>query len=270
MFRTDDVRCRGAKRTSRRPLLTQSGLVQFILHSVFEHFRLDVINSCNLVAVRRLPGVIEMFRGVLGAITIAVVTIIVANYAPLLNRHADQDKCTFGPVSNEQYRAYLRQAQSQPRPKLPAFSNDGREIGRYLNSQLSAMLTPEATIYERIAIMHAVLRAIGAEYLNTNGSSDRDPFQSAHSRRHDVEFNYQVDINRLVLFQPWPRQLWIVGGLRDPDIPRTDITIQGDRIAAALVSLFDHPADEFLAGSGQNCPPVPTPAEAARYQIKQK
>ena len=209
-------------------------------------------------------------RGVPGAIAIVVAIIIVANYAPLLSRHADQDKCTFGPVSNEQYRAYLRKAKNQQRPKWSIFSNDGREIGAQLNSQLAAMLTPEATLYERVAIIHAILRAIGAEYLNTNGRKDSDPFAFAHNRRVDVEFNYQVDINRLVFFQPWPRHLWIVGGLRDPDIPRRDITLQNDRIGAALVSVFDHPADAFLASSGESCPPVPTAAEAARHQNRQK
>src|SRR5687768_13434060 len=52
----------------------------------------------------------EMLRGTLGAIaiaiTIATVAGLAAHFAPLLSRHADQDKCTFGPVSNEQYRAY--------------------------------------------------------------------------------------------------------------------------------------------------------------------
>ncbi|OCK61321.1 hypothetical protein [Bradyrhizobium sp. LMTR 3] len=210
-----------------------------------------------------------MIRGVLRAIAIAVTIIIAANYAPLLSWHTDQDKCTFGPVSNEQYRAHLLKAQKQ-RPKWAAFSNDGREIGAQLNSQLSEMLTPKATLYERIAIIHAILRAIGAEYLNTNGRKDSDPFDSAHNRRHDVTFNYQVDINRLVLFQPYPRRLWIVAGLRDPDLLRVSITKQEDRITAALISVFDHPPDALLVPSGESCPPVPSTAEAARYQIEQK
>lgn len=209
-----------------------------------------------------------MFRNVLGAIAIVAAIILVANRAPLLSQYANQDTCTFGPVSNEKYRAYLVRAQNR-RPQWPTWSNDGRDIGKQLNLQFSEMVTPDATLDERIAISHAILRAVGAEYLNTNGRRDFDPFESAHKRHQDVEFNYQMDINRLVVFQPYPRQLWIVVGLRDPDIPRKDAKLQGDRIGAALVSVFDHPPDEFLTPSGEGCPPVPSSAEAARRQIKQ-
>jgi hypothetical protein len=128
------------------------------------------------------------------------------------------------------------------------------------------------TVYERIAIMHAILRAIGAEYLNTNGRQEVDPFEGARIRREDVEFNYRVDINRLVLFQPYPRNLWIVAKIQDPDIPRPEITrLYGDlSITAAMVSVFDHPPNEFLSSSGQSCPPSPPPSIADRYQAKQK
>src|SRR2546430_17471395 len=122
---------------------------------------------------------LQMIRSWLGAIAIAAAIIIVANYAPLLSLHADQDTCTFGPVSNEQYRGYLLEVKNRQRTKWPAFSRDGQEIGRQLNFRLHDMLGPDATLYERIAIIHAVLRAIGAEYLNTNGWSDGDPFESA-------------------------------------------------------------------------------------------
>lgn len=40
--------------------------------------------------------------GVIGA------TAVGANYAPLLFMHSNQDECTFGPISNEKCRAYLR------------------------------------------------------------------------------------------------------------------------------------------------------------------
>lgn len=209
-----------------------------------------------------------MFRGVLGAIATAAAIVIVANYAPLLSRHADQDECTFGPLSNAQYRAFLIKARNQ-RPQWPAWSNDGRDIGKQLNLQVAELVPPDATLYERVAFIHAILRAIGAEYLNTNGRRESDPFDSAHRRGQDVELNYRVDINRLVFFQPYPRQLWIVAGLRDREIPRRDNALQSDRIGAALVSVFDYPPDEFLAPSLESCPPVPSAAEAARHQVKQ-
>ncbi|KRR19557.1 hypothetical protein CQ14_17225 [Bradyrhizobium lablabi] len=214
----------------------------------------------------------RMFRRSLAVFAILAAIIIAANYTPLLFLHSDQDNCAFGPVSNEQYRAYLREAKNRQRTKWSAFSRDDQGIGRELRSRLSDMDADGATVYERIAIMHAILRAIGAEYLSTDGRTEADPFEGARKRRRDVEFHYRVDINRLVFFQPYPRQEWIIATIQDPDIPRPEITkLYGDRsISAAMVSIFDHPPLEFLTPSGQSCPPSPSPEAAARYQAKPK
>jgi hypothetical protein len=181
-----------------------------------------------------------------------------------------QDNCTFGPVSNGQYRAYLSEVQSRQRTKWPAFSRDGQEIGRQLNFRLSDMLGDENSLYVRIAVLHAIVRAIGAEYLNTNGRRDANPYRIA-PRRDPVTFNYQVDINRLV-FQPYPRQLWIVAVLADPTITSQGVLEKYGELSvtANVVSIFDHPPDEYLISSGKSCPPLPTPEQAARYQTKQR
>lgn len=213
----------------------------------------------------------RMFRRLLAVIAILAAILIGANYAPLLFMHSDQDNCTFGPISNEQYRAYLKEAKNRQRTKWSAFSRDDQEIGRELRSRLPDMVAEGGTVYERIATMHAILRAVGAEYLNTNGRMEVDPFEAARKRRQDVELNYRVDINQLVFFQPYPRQLWIVAKIQDPDIPRPEIArLYGDlSITAAMVSIFDHPPLEFLTPSGQSCPPSPSPEAAVRYQAKQ-
>jgi hypothetical protein len=210
----------------------------------------------------------RMFRRSLAVFGILAAIIIGANYAPLLFMHSDQDNCTFGPVSNARYRAYLEEAKNRQRTRWPGFSRDDQKIGRELRSRLSDMLAEEGTVYERIAIMHAILRAIGAEYLNANGRTEADPFEGARKRRQLVEFNYQVDINRLGLFQPYPRTIWILASIPDPDITRPEITrLYGDRsISAATVSIFDHPPSETLTPSGQSCPPSPSTEAAARYQ----
>jgi hypothetical protein len=213
----------------------------------------------------------RMFRRSLAVFGILAAIIIGANYAPLLFMHSDQDNCAFGPVSNARYRAYLEEAKNRQRTRWPGFSRDDQKIGRELRSRLSDMLAEEGTVYERIAIMHAILRAIGAEYLNANGRTEADPFEGARKRRQLVEFNYQVDINRLGLFQPYPRTIWILASIPDPDITRPEITrLYGDRsISAATVSIFDHPPSETLTSSGQTCPPSPSTEAAARYQAKQ-
>jgi len=204
---------------------------------------------------------LRMFRRWLASIAIWVAIITVANYAPLLFVLPDQDNCAFGPVSNEQYRSYLLKAENRQLTRWPGFSRDDQQIGQQLRFRLADMVAERATVYERIAIMHAILRAIGAEYLNTNGRTEVDPFEGARGRRQAVVFNYRVDINRLVFFQPYPRQVWIVATIQDPDIPRPEITkLYGDRsISAAIVSIFDHPPLESLTPSGQSCPPSPSP-----------
>jgi hypothetical protein len=206
------------------------------------------------------------------AVGLIVVAGVAANYAPLLSMHSEQDECSFGPISNEQYRSYLFEARNRQRTKWSAFSRDDQQIGRELRSRLSDMVTEGGSVYERIAMMHAILRAVGAVYLNTNGRVEVDPYESARNHRQDVEFNYQVDINRLGFFQPYPRNLWIVAKIEDPDIPRPEITrLYGElSITSATVSIFDHPPYEFLSPSGQSCPPTPSPSIAARYQSKQK
>lgn len=214
----------------------------------------------------------RMLRRSLAVIAILAAIIIAANYAPLLFLHSDQDGCAFGPVPNARYRAYLAEAKTRQWTSWSAFSRDDQQIGRELRSRLSDMLAAGGSVYERIAIMHAILRATGAEYLNTNGRMEVDPFEGARKRRQLVEFHYQVDINRLGLFQPYPRTIWIVASIPDPDITRPEITkLYGDlSISAATVSIFDHPPNETLTPSGQSCPPSPSTEAAARYQAKQK
>ncbi len=142
-------------------------------------------------------SVIDIARSALSAVLLIVFIVAVANYVPLLNTHSDQDNCAFGPVSNDQYRAYLAEAKNRQRTKWPSFNSDSQDIQRQLNFRLSDMTGDEPSLYARLAIMHAILRALGAEYLNTNSDRDADPYEADEQRRQYIRFNYQVDINRL-------------------------------------------------------------------------
>jgi hypothetical protein len=129
----------------------------------------------------------RMFRRSLAVVAILAAIIIGANYAPMLYSYSDQNNCAFGPVSNARYRAYLEEAKNRQWTRWSAFSRDDQQIGRELRSRLADMLAEGGTVYERIAVMHAILRAIGAEYLNTNGRTEVDPFwggsQTSPTRR---------------------------------------------------------------------------------------
>jgi len=167
----------------------------------------SILISGKLVMVRRKLAIF-------GAIATAFV---VANYALLLNTHAEQDNCTFGPVSNEQYRAHLGRAKTH---LTYAFYSDDRALALKLDQLFENLSRGESDIYSRIAIMHATLRAIGAEYRNTNGNhvdqGRSDPYVKTTTNSTTVSFNYVLDVNRLWIFLPWPREAWIIGSLAGP------------------------------------------------------
>lgn len=192
-----------------------------------------------------------------------------ANYLPLFLSTTDQESCTFGSVSNSQYRAYFLEAKNRHHNEWPPLDGGATEVGKQLDFRVSDMVRNK-NIYERIAITHAVLRAVGAQYLNTNGRTDLDPYVGAESRRQDVEFNYVVDVNHFRL-QPYPRKLWIVARIVNPEFKRRPSEREKrEEITAAFVSIFDHPPDQFLVASGEQCPPSPSTDIAARYDNQQK
>jgi hypothetical protein len=202
-----------------------------------------------------------------------VVALIVANYVPLLNTHVDQDNCVFGPVSNEQYRGYLSRASSR---LTFSFYSDARPLALKLYELFEELSRNEMAVYPRLAIMHAVLRAIGAEYRNTNGNDisegPSDPYVKALSQSATVSFNYVLDVNRLRIFWPWPREAWIIGNLASPQYQeqarRLYAKKRGD--IAFIVngpSLKDSPFGHDLKPEG-SCPLIPGLDLADRFSLK--
>src|SRR5262249_28169300 len=141
------------------------------------------------------------------------------------------------------------------------------QITSELNRRLGDLLTPEDRVYVRIAKMHAIMRGIRASYLNTNGNLDRDPYDP--NSVGSVQFNYEVDINRLSLFQLYPRTIWIPASLVNPEgASRETLEKYGrQNFVANLVSVFDEAPKNVLIHSGHTCPPVPSASVAARYDV---
>ncbi|WP_369721132.1 hypothetical protein AB8Z38_29295 [Bradyrhizobium sp. LLZ17] len=202
---------------------------------------------------------------------IVVISAIIANYAPLLDRHAEQDNCTFGPVSNADYRAYLGRAKSL----LPFPMLDDKALALRLDRLFDDLSTGEANIYSRLAIMHATLRAIGAEYRNTGGTDvDRgksDPYVKAASTSLTVSFNYALDVNRLWMFMPWPRNAWIIGSLAGPRYDRQLGPLYpkrpgGIRFIVWGPNIFERSLDDAIRSEG-HCPPVPPAALADSFSF---
>jgi len=196
-----------------------------------------------------------------------IVAAVVANYAPLMDGHAEQDSCTFGPVSNADYRAYLARAKSLLPFPTPSLLLGDKPLALRLDELFDDLSGGETNIYSQLAIMHATLRAVGAEYRNTNGNNvDRvksDAYVKAASRNATVSFNYALDINRLWMFMPWPRDAWIIGSLAGPRYgqqvgPLYPKSRGGIRFIVWGPNIFERSPDDAIRPEG-HCPPVSAP-----------
>jgi len=201
---------------------------------------------------------------------------IAANYAPLFNTHTEQDDCVFGPVSNEQYRQYLSTAKARLNTAAPSFYSDKRPLALKLDDLFENLSGSETNAYSRLAIMHATLRAIGAEYRNTNGNDvdggQSDPYIKAATTSTTISFNYLLDVNRIRTFLPWPRDAWIVGSLAGPryKVPPGPLYPKKAGGLAFIVngpSLIDNPLG-IVVRRDTSCPLVPSADLADSYSLK--
>jgi hypothetical protein len=205
-----------------------------------------------------------------------LVALTVANYAPLLNTHMEQDDCSFGPVSNVDYRGYLARAKAQSRVATPSiFYIDDRAIAMKLNDLFENLSRGKTDVYSRIAIMHATLRSVGAEYRNTNGNNidegRSEPFVNALSGVSLVSFQYLLDVNRLPVFSPWPREAWVMGNLAGPQYKRPSGSLYPEK-TGGITFIFHGPTLErplgFELRRDNACPPLPGLDVADAFSLK--
>jgi hypothetical protein len=205
----------------------------------------------------------------------AALAAIVANVVPLLDTHPEQDDCTFGPVSNADYREYLASAKAQL-AVTPAFYLDGRAAASEFGARLDKLSRGETDIYARLAIMHAVLRAAGAEYRNTNGNQpDRgrsDPFLFATTGAPTISFNYLLDVNRTWIFSPLLREAWVIGVLAGPLYTKPPGPSYPKKTGG--ISFIVHAPDfktwpaGFDVKRNDSCPPIPTADVVPNFSIR--
>ena len=203
-----------------------------------------------------------------------VLAAILANYVPLLNMHAEQDACVFGPVSNADYRAYLARAREHRAIATPAiYYMDDRTVALKLNDLFETLSRDKSDVYSRIAIMHAALRSVGAEYRNTNGNEidegRSDPFRV--SRTVPISFQYLLDVNRVWVFAPWPRDAWVIGSLAGPRYRRPSGPLDPEK-TGGISFIFHGPTLERPLGYDVrrvgSCPPVPSADVAETFSRK--
>jgi hypothetical protein len=146
----------------------------------------------------------------IGAVVLAALVGI--HFAPLLTTHPEQDLCAFGPVTNERYRELLAEAKRRQTKTWPPIAWENDNAARNLTARFDDLSRGSSSIYERLAAMHAVLRALGGLYRNT-ASDEPDPYTGAFRQAGTVTFNYNIDVNRLGFFAPFWRESWVIGSL---------------------------------------------------------
>ena len=115
-------------------------------------------------------------------------------YWPFLNPHWDQDRCAFGTVSNEQYRdmfaalrpkarAVIEEIQVSGNRPSPKNRNVSLALGGYVGEALKDKFTPD----EKVAAMHAAVRALGAWHI---GSENTANFTG-------IRYTYGVHVRRI-------------------------------------------------------------------------
>lgn len=126
---------------------------------------------------------------------------------PHLDTRPEQDACSFGPVTNERYRELLAEARHrQSSGRWPRLSGHGGDMNANLQFRLDDLMEGMESIYERIAAMHAVMRALGANYRVTSPDAENAFEVARHSARNgeygSPMFVYVMDVHKIGGFAP--------------------------------------------------------------------
>jgi hypothetical protein len=203
----------------------------------------------------------------------AVVAVLAgAHVAPLLVTHSEQDTCSFGPVSNARYRELLAEAKRRQAANWPRLPWSNNKAGALLNERFDDLSSDMTSVYERLAAMHAVMRALGGDYRKTD-PDEADPYTASTSQGGSgVSFNYNIDLNRLGFFSPLRRQSWMIGSLM-VGIHNIPPNLFGrSRLGdISFIVWFPSILESYLAiprsQSGEFCPRVPSEEWAERLSV---
>jgi hypothetical protein len=130
--------------------------------------------------------------------------------APLTQTHKKQDECSFGPVTNDRYRQLLAEARIRQTTTWPPLTRDNTAIRLQLNGRVDELSGPNPSPFEKLAAMHAVLRALGGEFRRTTPGAEW-AVRRGSSGSGVVTYDYHLDVNRIGFFALGRREAWIVG-----------------------------------------------------------
>jgi hypothetical protein len=169
--------------------------------------------------------------------------------------HPEQDACQFGPVTNAEYRAMLSKARSIQRwTWLPQ-----KLAARVLLSQFRDVSDDSPSPYVKIAAMHAVFRALGADFRDINGGGD---YAWVAKDGGTLAFSYALPVPRIGVIS-FPANAWLIGRINGPMHDSVLYTLEAARYlkgAFDIIVYFPNPIDQIpnVLGRGpDSCPPVP-------------
>jgi len=168
--------------------------------------------------------------------------------------HPEQDECAFGPVTNAEYRAMLSKARSLQRWKW-----FGSTPADELLKQFLEVSENRSSPYVKISAMHAVFRAIGADFRN-NGRTSDDRFNRVSKEGGTIHYNYALAVPRIGLLA-LPGNAWFIGGLKGPPDSLESVSRSEYRQGQVyFITWFPNPVDQIpnvLWRGTVSCPPVP-------------
>ena len=199
----------------------------------------------------------------------AVAAILIAiHLALMIDMHWEQDRCTFGPVSNERYRELLAEAKHRQATTGPRLVREDYQAGVLLNERFDDLSRGITSLYERIAAMHAVVRALGADYRGPT-TRRQDSYERAAARSSFVGFDYHLDINRLGMFAPFRRRAVVFANVSAGHKITHNSSARFEKGAVSYIVLFPKLLEKFhwipRSDFGEVCPPVPTPEQVESF-----
>jgi hypothetical protein len=185
---------------------------------------------------------------IIGAVAAGLVAIHVG---PLLNTHSAQDACSFGDISNEEYRLRLSRASiGYWRPLL--WDDDIASI--QLSRKYRQLVGDPPTAAAKVAAAHAVLRALGADLHRFDDF--RKQFEDGRVTRTFV-YEYLLDINRLFYFAPMLRQMMITVIIDEPFLNATPPRGGDPPISVHFPNIHEGVFRIERNLDERGCPPVP-------------
>jgi hypothetical protein len=187
----------------------------------------------------------------------ALTTVLVSTFVP---PRQEQDDCSFGAVTNAEYRTMLSTARSLRWKSI--FAHEKLEDA--LLAQFVRVSGNNPSPYVKVASMHAVLRAWGGDFRNINErqfGKQADQYEKASHEGGGVSFNYAVTVPQIGLTS-LPGQAWFIGHLNGPLASTAAYDRKKYRqgrfyfVAWRPNPIDPIPSDVFRPGDS-SCPPVP-------------